>query len=121
MATESKGPSFARRDKLIEIQKKAQERWDKEKCFEQDAPAGVDAKNKHFVTFPYPYMNGMLHLGHTFSLSKTEFSMGMFSLLTGILLLLSSREGEGCAGGKLGRLQGRRALTARLTGQGTSV
>ncbi|KAM8974469.1 leucine--tRNA ligase, cytoplasmic [Pelodytes ibericus] len=28
------------------------------------------------VTFPYPYMNGRLHLGHTFSLSKCEFSIG---------------------------------------------
>lgn len=26
------------------------------------------------VTFPYPYMNGFLHLGHAFSMSKAEFS-----------------------------------------------
>jgi len=25
------------------------------------------------VTFPFPYMNGYLHLGHAFSLSKCEF------------------------------------------------
>lgn len=31
----------------------------------QDAPEG-----KFFGNFPYPYMNGMLHLGHAFSLSK---------------------------------------------------
>ena len=28
------------------------------------------------MTFPYPYMNGRLHLGHTFSLSKCEFGVG---------------------------------------------
>ncbi len=31
----------------------------------QDAPEG-----KFFGNFPYPYMNGLLHLGHAFSLSK---------------------------------------------------
>ena len=25
------------------------------------------------VSFPYPYMNGYLHIGHAFSLSKVEF------------------------------------------------
>ena len=27
---------------------------------------------KFFGNFPYPYMNGMLHLGHAFSLSKVR-------------------------------------------------
>ena len=31
---------------------------------------------KYMVTFPYPYMNGRLHLGHTFTICKCEFSVG---------------------------------------------
>lgn len=31
-------------------------------------------QEKFFGNFPYPYMNGLLHLGHAFSLSKLEFS-----------------------------------------------
>lgn len=30
-------------------------------------------KPKFMATFPYPYMNGRLHLGHAFSLTKAEF------------------------------------------------
>jgi leucyl-tRNA synthetase len=37
-------------------------------------------------TFPYPYMNGRLHLGHSFSLSKLEFAMG-YERLQGKLCL----------------------------------
>ena len=37
----------------------------------------LDEKNnsKYMVTFPYPYMNGFLHLGHAFSMSKAEFAV----------------------------------------------
>ena len=31
---------------------------------------------KYLSTFPYPYMNGSLHLGHAFSISKVEFATG---------------------------------------------
>ena len=27
-------------------------------------------ENNYFATFPYPYMNGRLHLGHAFTISK---------------------------------------------------
>lgn len=33
----------------------------------------ISDKPKYFVTFPYPYMNGKLHLGHLYSLSKSDF------------------------------------------------
>jgi leucyl-tRNA synthetase len=32
-------------------------------------------KSKYFTTFPYPYMNGQLHLGHAYSMSKAEFQV----------------------------------------------
>lgn len=37
-------------------------------------PQGQPRPPKFFGTFPYPYMNGLLHLGHAFSLSKLEFA-----------------------------------------------
>uniref|UniRef100_W5MWP8 Leucine--tRNA ligase, cytoplasmic n=1 Tax=Lepisosteus oculatus TaxID=7918 RepID=W5MWP8_LEPOC len=69
----------AKLDFLRKIEKEIQQKWDKEKAFEADAPDcddGNESKKKFFVTFPYPYMNGRLHLGHTFSLSKCEFAVG---------------------------------------------
>lgn len=34
-------------------------------------------EHKFFGNFPYPYMNGMLHLGHAFSLSKVSHPDGL--------------------------------------------
>ena len=65
-----KGGNFARRDRLLEIQREAQKKWSSEKRFERNLDT---SKPKFMVTFPYPYMNGRLHLGHAFSLSKPEF------------------------------------------------
>ncbi|XP_034540125.1 leucine--tRNA ligase, cytoplasmic [Notolabrus celidotus] len=79
--TERKGR--AKLDFLRKIELEIQEKWEKEKTFEQDAPSTIGEssnKKKYFVTFPYPYMNGRLHLGHTFSLSKCEFAVGYQSL-----------------------------------------
>ena len=36
----------------------------------------------YFVTFPFPYMNGKLHLGHAFSITKAEFA-ARFARLNG--------------------------------------
>ncbi|GAV04053.1 hypothetical protein RvY_14392 [Ramazzottius varieornatus] len=63
---------------LLAVEKDVQEEWKKQKIFEEDAPETFlnEKKSKYLVTFPYPYMNGRLHLGHTFSLSKCEFAVG---------------------------------------------
>ncbi|EGT45646.1 CBN-LARS-1 protein [Caenorhabditis brenneri] len=59
---------------LQEIEKSIQELWESKKAFESDARD--DNKPKYLVTFPFPYMNGRMHLGHTFSASKCEFAAG---------------------------------------------
>lgn len=59
---------------LQEIEKNVQLKWENEKIFEMEVPE--DSQSQKFMcTFPYPYMNGRLHLGHTFSLSKCEFAV----------------------------------------------
>uniref|UniRef100_A0A8D8W9F9 leucine--tRNA ligase n=1 Tax=Cacopsylla melanoneura TaxID=428564 RepID=A0A8D8W9F9_9HEMI len=62
---------------LQKIEKEVQEEWDKEKIYEENVGDAVRSSpdEKFFTTFPFPYMNGRLHLGHTFSLSKCEFSV----------------------------------------------
>ncbi|XP_027253795.1 leucine--tRNA ligase, cytoplasmic isoform X2 [Cricetulus griseus] len=70
----------AKVDFLKKIEKEVQQKWEAEKVFEVNAShlekQKQTSKDKYFVTFPYPYMNGRLHLGHTFSLSKCEFAVG---------------------------------------------
>lgn len=77
MAAQRKGT--AKLTELLAIEEQIQKKWEGERVFELDAaqPGTEEAKKeKYIVTFPYPYMNGRLHLGHTFSLSKCEFSVG---------------------------------------------
>ena len=71
----SGGKNTQRRDLLLSIQEEAQNKWKTLKAFDVDAPKqGEPQKPKFFGNFPYPYMNGLLHLGHAFSLSKLEFA-----------------------------------------------
>ncbi|KAB0798864.1 hypothetical protein PPYR_06746 [Photinus pyralis] len=61
---------------LQKIEREIQKRWQDEKVFEINAPSTPKKTDeKFFCTFPFPYMNGRLHLGHTFSLSKCEFAV----------------------------------------------
>jgi leucyl-tRNA synthetase len=67
---EDKEKSFARRDKLISNEREAQKLWEDNKMNQSEPQPG---KKKFMVTFPFPYMNGLMHLGHAFSLTKAEF------------------------------------------------
>ncbi|MHA1238341.1 MAG: leucine--tRNA ligase [Candidatus Odinarchaeia archaeon] len=50
------------------IESKWQEKWLREKIFE----ANPDERKKVFVTFPYAYMNGPLHLGHALTCLRVD-------------------------------------------------
>ncbi|KAL5982879.1 hypothetical protein ACLOJK_016957 [Asimina triloba] len=69
------GRSFRRRDDLLDIQNAVQKRWEEEGVFKAEpGERPPEPCEKFFGNFPYPYMNGSLHLGHAFSLSKLEFA-----------------------------------------------
>lgn len=69
------------------LEKKYQARWEADKLFEIDPPSMEESAGltpveiqqqfpKWMGTFPFPYMNGSLHLGHAFTISKVEFATG---------------------------------------------
>ena len=53
---------------LKDIEKKIQARWEENNAYEENAPEDMK-QEKFMVTFPYPYMNGRLHLGKEFNQS----------------------------------------------------
>jgi leucyl-tRNA synthetase len=65
----------AKRDALCAAEVSVQAMWEREKAFESNPCYDDDGikKEKFIVTFPYPYSNGHLHLGHAFSLTKAVF------------------------------------------------
>ncbi|OLQ04161.1 Leucine--tRNA ligase, cytoplasmic [Symbiodinium microadriaticum] len=70
------GQDWTRRDQLLQIEDKMQQLWEEHKAYEIDAPEDASTSaEKYFVTFPFPYMNGKLHLGHAFSITKAEFAV----------------------------------------------
>ncbi len=51
------------------IEEKWLKRWEEARIFEADPDP---KREKCFVTFPYPYMNGPLHLGHGFTATRVD-------------------------------------------------
>ncbi len=52
-----------------QIEQKWQLKWENAHLFEADPDP---KREKKMVTFPYPYMNGPLHVGHTFTASRVD-------------------------------------------------
>ncbi|CAL4891632.1 unnamed protein product [Urochloa decumbens] len=80
--------SRARTDFLRSNESEVQRSWDENKVFQADPGSGAPGPGeKFFGNFPYPYMNGLLHLGHAFSLSKLEFGAAYHRLRGSNVLL----------------------------------
>ncbi|EPQ29440.1 uncharacterized protein PFL1_03195 [Pseudozyma flocculosa PF-1] len=91
-ASKDAGPiqleNTSKRDFLTKLERETQQFWADQKVFNVDAPTEDDGLRdltpeevrakypKYFATIPYAYMNGSLHLGHAFTLSKAEFAVG---------------------------------------------
>eukprot|EP01105_Mastigella_eilhardi_P024714 TRINITY_DN64_c0_g4_i1.p1 TRINITY_DN64_c0_g4~~TRINITY_DN64_c0_g4_i1.p1 ORF type:complete len:1079 (-),score=347.02 TRINITY_DN64_c0_g4_i1:3286-6522(-) len=71
-AAAEKPKSTAKLDEIAKVEHEMQADWEAAHLFESDAKPG---QSKYFVTFPYPYMNGTLHLGHSFTVTKAEFAV----------------------------------------------
>ncbi|ETW62660.1 hypothetical protein PFMC_01507 [Plasmodium falciparum CAMP/Malaysia] len=62
---------MARRMNLLTIEKNIQHLWREHNVYEKDFS---DMNESRYTgNFPYPYMNGLLHIGHAFTLSKLDF------------------------------------------------
>ena len=64
---------------LKAIEHKWQQTWRESGTFESEP---IPGKKKYFVNFPYPYMNGYLHIGHAFSLMRIEI-LARYKRMTG--------------------------------------
>ncbi|KAJ9249462.1 hypothetical protein DTO207G8_6729 [Paecilomyces variotii] len=78
-----------KRDTLVKIEKKYQAKWQEDHVFESNAPSIDEVAYgsisddelheqhpKYYATFACPYMNWILHAGHSFTVSKVEFTVG---------------------------------------------
>ncbi|ESQ56138.1 hypothetical protein EUTSA_v10027096mg, partial [Eutrema salsugineum] len=80
--------AHARRYRLLEIEVAARKWWEDEEVFRAESRKEVPKPGeKFFSTFPFPYMNGYLHIGHAFSLSKVDFASAYHRLRGANVLL----------------------------------
>ena len=54
---------------MKQFEEKWQKKWEEARVFEADPDP---KREKILVTFPYPYMNGPLHVGHTFTATRVD-------------------------------------------------
>ena len=66
-----------------QIEQKWQSKWESTHVFEAEPD---QKKQKVMVTFPYPYMNGPLHVGHTFTATRVD-SYARFKRMQGYNVL----------------------------------
>ncbi|SBS95203.1 leucine--tRNA ligase, putative, partial [Plasmodium ovale curtisi] len=71
--TLSKMRSISLNIKKNSIEKNIQNLWKEHNIYEKEI--GDINETRFTGNFPYPYMNGLLHIGHAFTLSKLEFSI----------------------------------------------
>jgi len=57
-----------------QVERKWQERWEQEGTFRAEPRWSDDGSPapKFFLNMPYPYMNGLLHLGHSYTYMRGE-------------------------------------------------
>jgi leucyl-tRNA synthetase len=65
-----------------QIEQKWKQKWIDKKIFEAD----IEDREKFFVNFPFPYLDGPLHIGHTFTLTRLDV-MARFKRMQGFNVL----------------------------------
>lgn len=60
--------NWFKRDAIVQYEKQIKDNY-----YQHFSTPTVDSREKFFATFPYPYMNGTLHLGHAYTITKAEF------------------------------------------------
>ena len=68
--TTNSNKKTAKRDALRANEKVVQAEWAHQRAYESNPDP---TKESFLVTFPYPYSNGHLHIGHAFSMTKAIF------------------------------------------------